>query len=124
MINLLVQGRKSSIKTLWQDNTEGEQEDRDVWRESALLNWLFHLIVVCQLRGHLKQVKLIHTGQKQLLIFNQNPMFNRSAALFTVDVSGPPSLYEDLVPENMHPCVFLQPLSIPFRDTFLLPQNW
>lgn len=56
---------------------EGEQEDRDMGRESALLNWFFHLIVVCQLRGHLKQVKLIHMGQKQLLIFNQKSDFQQ-----------------------------------------------
>jgi len=70
-----------------------------MWRESALLNWFFHLIVVCQLWGHLKQRKLIHLGQERLLIFNQNPVFNRSVALFSVEVSGPPSLYENLVLE-------------------------
>lgn len=70
-----------------------------MWRDSVRLNWFFHLTVVCQLWGHLKQVKLIHTGQEQLLIFNQNPMLNRSVALFSVEVSGPPSLYENLVLE-------------------------
>lgn len=41
------------------------------------LNWFFHLRIVCQLRRYLEKVILIHMGQKQLLIFNQNKMFSK-----------------------------------------------
>lgn len=57
----------------------------------ALFNWFFHLMVVCQLRRYLEKVKLIHMGQKQLLIFNQNKMFNKFVALLSTNASPSPA---------------------------------
>ena len=51
---------------------EGGREGVVCW-----FNWFFHLMIVCQLRRYLEKVKLIHMGQKQLLIFNQNQMFSK-----------------------------------------------
>lgn len=57
----------------------------------ALFNWFFHLMVVCQLRRYLEKVKLIQTGQKQLLIFNQNKMLNKSVPMLSTNASTPPA---------------------------------
>lgn len=48
-------------------------------------------MVVCQLRGYLEKVKLIHVGQMQLLILNQNTMFNKSVAVLSTNASMPPA---------------------------------
>lgn len=73
------------------EREEGEWRLAEGGREwLALFNWFFHLMVVCQLRRYLEKVKLIHMGQKRLLIFNQNKMFNKFEALFSINAIMPP----------------------------------
>lgn len=64
--------------------------------EFALFNWFLHLMVVCQLRRYLEKVKLIHMGQKQLLIFNQNKMLNRFVALLSTNTHATSRFLKDL----------------------------
>lgn len=53
-------------------------------------------MVVCQLRRYLEKVKLIHMGQKQLLIFNQNKMLNRFVALLSTNTHATSLFLKDL----------------------------